>query len=61
MKQEYIYTPLLEPIPICQQVWPEGTLPVVSKEIIALARLLGNVFSFHQNKKRGLEYIYLND
>lgn len=30
MKQEYNYIPLREPIPITEQVWPEGTLPLVS-------------------------------
>jgi glycosyltransferase involved in cell wall biosynthesis len=30
MQQEYNYTPLPEPIPITEQVWPEGTLPLVS-------------------------------
>jgi hypothetical protein len=26
----YIYTPLAEPIPISAQVWPEGTTPLVA-------------------------------
>lgn len=30
MKQEYNYIPLREPIPITEQVWPEGTIPLVS-------------------------------
>lgn len=30
MQQKYIYIPLSEPIPINEQVWPEGTLPLVS-------------------------------
>ena len=29
MQQEYNYAPLLEPIPITEQVWPERTLPLV--------------------------------
>jgi glycosyltransferase involved in cell wall biosynthesis len=29
MQEEYNYTPLPEPIPITEQVWPEGTLPLV--------------------------------
>lgn len=30
MKEEYDYVPLIEPIPITEQVWTEGTLPLVS-------------------------------
>lgn len=30
MKQEYNYTPLPEPITITEQVWPEGTISLVS-------------------------------
>lgn len=35
MEQEYNYTPLSEPIPITEQVWPEGTLPLVSISTLA--------------------------
>lgn len=35
MKQEYNYIPLREPIPITEQVWPEGTIPLVSTLITA--------------------------
>lgn len=34
MKQEYNYTPLSEPIPISDQVWTEGTIPLVSIDCI---------------------------
>ena len=27
--KNYIYTPLAEPTPISEQVWPEGTIPLV--------------------------------
>lgn len=30
MQNNYNYTPLPEPIPICEQKWPEGTIPLVS-------------------------------
>ena len=29
MDENYKYTPLIEPIPIIEQVWPEGTIPLV--------------------------------
>lgn len=29
MDENYKYTPLIEPIPIKEQVWPEGTIPLV--------------------------------
>src|SRR5690606_20480304 len=29
-EHQYQYTPLMEPIPITDQQWPEGTLPLVS-------------------------------
>mgnify|MGYP000879201509 CR=1 FL=1 len=35
MQQEYNYTPLPEPIPITEQVWPEGTLPLVCTSTLA--------------------------
>jgi cellulose synthase/poly-beta-1,6-N-acetylglucosamine synthase-like glycosyltransferase len=35
MQQEYNYTPLPEPIPINEQVWPEGTLPLVCTSTLA--------------------------
>jgi len=28
-ENNYKYTPLIEPIPIIEQVWPEGTIPLV--------------------------------
>lgn len=30
MQEKYNYIPLPEPIPITEQVWPEGTLSLVS-------------------------------
>ena len=35
MQQEYIYTPLPEPITITEQVWPDGTLPLVCTSTLA--------------------------
>jgi len=35
MQQEYIYTLLPEPITITEQVWPEGTLPLVCTSTLA--------------------------
>ena len=35
MQEEYNYTPLPEPFPITEQVWPEGTLPLVCTSTLA--------------------------
>lgn len=35
MQQEYYYTSLPQPIPITEQVWPEGTLPLVCTSTLA--------------------------
>lgn len=35
MQEKYNYTPLPEPIPITEQVWPDGTLPLVCTVTLA--------------------------
>lgn len=35
METEYNFTPLLSPIPISEQIWPEGTIPLVCTSTLA--------------------------